>query len=141
MAITTVVVGILVGGVSPGCSLPLAVPTPTLQAPSFQYIERPRLQSAMWTFADSVTALDHLLGPEAEGEVPQQQVIDILEGMEVAAATVSAPGQATNHPRLDQELQGFQLDIAAARAAAAATPPDYRRAAAVPLACLRCHRR
>ena len=78
MLVVSVVIALaVVAGAA--CSLPLTLPAPTMQAPGFQYVERPRLQSAMWTLADCVTALDHLLGPEMEAEVPQQQVIAILE--------------------------------------------------------------
>ncbi|MDP2341875.1 MAG: hypothetical protein Q8O67_13030 [Deltaproteobacteria bacterium] len=120
-----------------GCTLPLAVPTPTLQAPSFQYIERPRLQSAMWRLADNITALELLLQPG--GEISRDAVLQVLDDMQSTASTVSAPGQTTNHPRLDRELPRFLLDLAIAREAVARDPPAYAAAAALPTACARCH--
>ena len=60
--------------------------------------------------------------------------------MRDAASTVSAPGQTTNHPRLDQEMPRFLLDLAAAREAAAASPPQLAPARALSSTCLRCHR-
>lgn len=121
-----------------GCTLPLSVPTPTLQAPSFQYIERPRLQTAMWRLADNVTALELLLQPGGD-EISRDAVLQVLDDMQSNASTVSAPGQTTNHPRIDRELPRFLLDLAMAREAVARDPPAYAAAAALPTACARCH--
>jgi hypothetical protein len=130
-------VAVAVAGVF-ACTLPLDVPTPTIQAPSFQFIERPRLQTAMWRLADDVTALELMLH-HSEGEVERAEVVRILDDMESAAATISAPGQQTNHPRIDQELPRFLLDLAAAREAASRDPPVYRPAEELSSACVRCH--
>lgn len=119
------------------CTLPLPVPAPTLQAPSFQYIERPRLKTAMWRLADGVTALERLL--RTDGEVPRDDVLQVLDEMQSAASTVSAPGQQTNHPRIDQELPRFLLELAQARASVARDPPVYAAALDVSQACVRCH--
>lgn len=130
------VFGSLCCAVVAACSLPLPPPSPLLPAPPFQYIARPRLQSAMWRLADGVTAVDHLLDeapPDAAG------VLAALDDMQAAVATLSSPGQQTNHPRLDQELPRFALEIAAARDDAARDPPQYAGARALSSSCLRCH--
>lgn len=119
-----------------GCSLPLPPPSPLQPAPPFHYLPRDTLQSAMWTLADNVTTLDHLLD---DGAAPQADVVAALDGMQHAVSTLGAPGTATNHPLLDRELPRFALDIAAARRDAAATPPSYLLARSLSSACLRCH--
>lgn len=126
--------------VAVGCSL--AIPTPTLQAPGFQYIEHKRIESAMWRLADDVTNLDLLLEHPEDKDAPVdvERVVGLIDDMSEAASTLSSPGQATNHPRLDKELPRFLLDLAAAREAAAATPTRLEPARSLSSACLRCHR-
>ena len=121
-----------------GCALPLPVRALTY-APSFQYIERPRLKTAMWKLADGVTALEMLLRTSSADEVIRDDILQVLDDMQAAASTISAPGQQTNHPRIDQELPRFQLEIAQARAAAAREPPLYAPALDLSSACVRCH--
>ena len=128
--------------VAAACTLPLAIPTPTLQAPGFQYIEHKRIESAMWRLADDVTNLDLLLDHPDDKDAPVdvERIVGLIDDMSAAASTLSSPGQATNHPRLDRELPRFLLDLAAAREAAAATPTRLEPARSLSSACLRCHR-
>lgn len=125
------------------------VPVPTLQTTGYQFIGHHRIEDAMGRLADDVTALDLLLGHDevsAEGGTltadadRAARAVTLIDDMRDAASSVSAPGQTTNHPRLDQEMPRFLLDLAAAREAAAASPPQLAPARALSSTCLRCHR-
>ena len=123
-----------------GCALPLPVRALTY-APSFQYIEPARLREAMWRMAEDVNALDAVMRPQVDADIPQAEVVRLLDDIREAASKITAPGQTTNHPMLDRNLQSFLIDIALAREAAARTPPSYFLTGSVTGSCLNCHAR
>ena len=94
----------------------------------------------MRDLAMSALALDtRLRDKDRPQDELQEDVLGHLTAMELAAAQLDGPGRAT-HPLIDQNLPAFRRDIAAAKAAAAADPPDYFLAGSVVGSCRYCHR-
>ncbi len=128
----------LIGG---GCSWPMttcisATPPRAQAAPPYHFVEDARLISTMQRLANDIIELDRTMNVEPRR---QQDVLAVLDDLQGAIAKISSPGQSTNHPRLDAELDRFALDVANVRAEVARTPPVYASAWAVPTMCLRCH--
>lgn len=98
--------------------------------PSFRYLPQADIRSTMWHLAGDVVELDRLL--REGGDVPAR-----LAAMQAHAAELT--GQPTNHPKIDQHLPAFQRDLAAAKLAAEATPPNYALAGMLAGSCMACH--
>ena len=108
--------------------------------PSFRYIPREELRSAMWRLADGSARLDRLMRASAGGdEALQGWVIRELQGMESAAAELGPEGWPSNHPRVSRHIDRFRQDLADARHAAELDPPGYFLAGSVSGACMHCH--
>lgn len=128
------------------CTLSLAAVScsSTLRAatygPSFRYVDRADLRSAMWRLAKNVRALDTVLNePELAADERQTAVVSYLEDIQQTALGLRGSGEASNHPLLDDHLDELIDDVRRAREAAAATPPSYAPAGEVTQSCLRCH--
>jgi hypothetical protein len=130
--------GVLVLAFATACSTAKTVRTATY-APSFSYIEKEKLSSAMWRMADDVAALDALVRGAPADQVPQQEVVRLLEDIHGAASGLQAPDGESNHPMLDKNLGDFLREVESAKAAASATPPSYFLAGSVTGACVHCH--
>ena len=136
----TAFIGSAVVGSVTGCVTAAQVRSVTYPA-SFQYIPQERLTDSMWRLARGVQDLDDTFGASTElaDADRQTRVLAILDDMSAATAAVSAPGQNTNHPTIELNLDRLQVDIALARSAAAQTPVDFAPARQLPTACLSCH--
>jgi len=113
-----------------------APPASSIPAAPLHFIEDGRLSSTMQRLANDIIELDHVMRVEPRR---QQDVLAVLDDVQGAVAKISSPGQSTNHPRLDEELERFALDVANVRAEVASDPPGYAGVQAVPTMCLRCH--
>ena len=108
--------------------------------PDFKYIETSDLHSHMWTLARDSQSLKALLaGSEPLTPAQHQEVIQLLRDMQSAAAELNPPGQRTNHPMLDRNIEAFRLDLAMAVRAAEQEPPNYFLAGSVAGSCSYCH--
>lgn len=134
LALGLVVPALLVGG---GCeSMPVRN-----YPPDFKQLSRAEIQGAMRQMAQQVTVLDDALRDSSLPEPDrQQQVLASLDGIRAAASGLGARGQDTSHYMLDKLLPQFLADVEGARAAAAATPPQYYLAGSVAGSCMACHR-
>jgi hypothetical protein len=108
--------------------------------PDFHYIPKERIDSTMWQLAQGVSELDRLMR-EADPGDPQLQlrVVQALANMQEATRALGPGDWPSNHPRVSANVEAFRKDLAAARAAAAATPPSYYLAGSISGACLHCH--
>jgi hypothetical protein len=108
--------------------------------PSFEYIERSRLRSAMWMLAWEMKNLDRTLRvPAGDPAQQQQQVAEILMRVEQATDGIATPGRVTQHPLLNRNLPRFRELVQRARDDAAHTPPSYFAATALAGSCSACH--
>jgi hypothetical protein len=108
--------------------------------PSFEYIEKSRLHSAMWTLAHEMTLLeDALRHPDADAAEQQRLVGEILERVDTAVDSIAKPGHETQHQLLNQNLPQFRELVHRARSDAARTPPNYFTASALTGSCGACH--
>jgi hypothetical protein len=121
-----------------------SVPEKVRQAtypPEFVYITRQQLDFTMWRLARDVRELDQLLRAPAPIDGDRRgAIVAHLTSMETAAADLkSQPGWHSNQPAIDTHLGRFEADIARARRAVEAEPPNYYLAGFVSGACLYCH--
>jgi hypothetical protein len=108
--------------------------------PDFKYIETSDVHSRMWTLARASRSLKALLaGNGAATAEEHEQVIALLREMQTAAAQLDPPGQRTNHPLLDRNIEVFRRDIGLALQAADQHPPNYFLAGSVAGSCSYCH--
>lgn len=108
--------------------------------PDFKYIETSDVHSKMWGLARASRSLKILLA-ENGALTPQQheEVIRLLKEMQTAAAQLDPPGQRTNHPMLDRNIEAFRRDIGLALQAADQDSPNYFLAGSVAGSCSYCH--
>jgi hypothetical protein len=108
--------------------------------PSFEYVERADLESAMWQLAANIQRLDRSLRePASDPAQQQQQVVEILGKIQQAALSVATPGRVTQHPLLNHNLPRFRELVGRARDDARRTPPSYFSATALSGSCSACH--
>ena len=107
--------------------------------PQFSYLERREIKSVMWTLAADAAELNRMLRNGKLSDIDHGRVVDVLDHMREAAQELEAPGQRTNHPLIDANIDSFRRDLGIARDAAKAEPPNYFFAGAVAGACLYCH--
>jgi hypothetical protein len=108
--------------------------------PSFEYVERSRIQSSMWELAFEVQRLDRTLRhPAADPARQQREVADILMHMDDAIDRLAAPGRVTQHPLLNRNLPRFREQVRRAREDATREPPNYFPATTLLGSCFACH--
>jgi len=109
--------------------------------PSFAYVPKKEVDSAMWTLAgDAIAVNDLLRQSESIDADARSKIIEHLDRMLVASQRLDGAGR-TNHPLIDANIQHFVKDIELARMQAAADPPNYFMAGSVAGACFYCHGR
>lgn len=109
--------------------------------PNFQYIPHERVQSSMWMLASEVHRLDELLraSPDSANVLLQGEIQSSLRRMAAAVEQIDHPGQTTQHPALNRNLDRFAERIANAQRGADRTPPNYFQASALSGSCFVCH--
>lgn len=108
--------------------------------PSFEYVERSNLESAMWQLAVDIRRLDRTLRePASDPAQHQQQVVEILTQVQEAVGSIATPGRVTQHPLLNRNLPRFRELVQRARDDVARTPPNYYSATALSGSCSACH--
>lgn len=104
------------------------------------FVSRGELRTAMQALAHGVVEIDRLLAaPSPEEPALSGAVVAQLRGMQVAALGLDPGAARTNHPQLEQHLDGFLAQLRFAEAAAASQPPRYFLAGTVVGACTACH--
>jgi len=108
--------------------------------PSFEFVERRRLESAMWQLAWDVQRLDRTLRQSSADSAEQQRAVTgILEEMERAASGIATPGRVTQHPMLNRNLPRFREQLRRARVDVERDPPNYFTATTLVGSCTTCH--
>ena len=109
--------------------------------PNFHYIPYERVQSSMWMLASEVHRLDELLraSPDSTNVLVQGEIQSSLRRMAAAVEQIDHPGQTTQHPALNRNLDRFAERIANAQRGADRTPPNYFQASALSGSCFICH--
>jgi hypothetical protein len=105
----------------------------------FEYLSEGQIHSVMGQFALHVRRLDALLAEGEERGVPRDHVVELLRAMEQLAQTLGSGEVRSNHPMLDEGIDGFRGRLGAARRAAERDPPNYYLAGTVSGACGYCH--
>jgi hypothetical protein len=138
-ALVSVLAGVAALAIAAGCEHAEKIRQFTYP-PDFKYIETSDVHSRMWTLARDSRSLKALLAGNG-ALTPQQheEVIRLLREMETAAAQLDPPGQRTNHPLLDRNIEAFRRDIGSAIRAADQDPPNYFLAGSVAGSCSYCH--
>jgi mono/diheme cytochrome c family protein len=107
-------------------------------APDFGAATEAQLQDGMWRLGYATQDLDAAIKAEGVSEDDRHAAImETLNLMADAAASVGKPGQQQKHTNVAMNLPKLTEDIEAARAAAASR--DYTLAKALPQSCLACH--
>jgi len=108
--------------------------------PDFRYIERSEIRSAMWQLASDVHQLDELMRrPGPVDEAQRAQIAALLSAMDDTARSLATSGRPTNHPLIEDNLEGFRQALATARTSIASEHPNYYLVGSVSGACLGCH--
>lgn len=108
--------------------------------PNFKYIERTEVRSTMWQLASDVHQLDDLMRrPGPVDETRRGQIAQLLSAMDDTARTLATNGRPTNHPLIEDNLEGFRQALATARASVVSERPNYYLVGSVSGACLGCH--
>jgi hypothetical protein len=133
-------VALLVASLIAGCAdLPARLRRHTYP-PDFKYIERTEIRSAMWQLASDVSQVDDLMRrPEPMDETRRAQIAQLLSAMDDSARALATGGRPTNHPLIEENLDGFRRALATARASVASGRPNYYLVGSVSGACLACH--
>ena len=126
---------VLLVGVYAGCADTASVVRKVTYPDGFNYVTKTELRSTMHDLWRQIRALDNALAEPVENP----DVIAILDRLRKGAATLQAGPGGSNHPVLQNQLGEFQQQLARARLAALAQPPDYQPALAVVDGCARCH--
>ena len=110
----------------------------TALAPNFGAATEAQLQDGMWRLGYAVQDLDGAFKAEGVSEDDRHAaILETLDLMAAAAASVGKPGQPQRHTNVAMNLPKLVGDIDAARTAAEAK--DYTLAKALPQSCLACH--
>lgn len=108
--------------------------------PDFNYISSTELRSVMAQIAAEIRALNALLhGPDPPDEIARLQIVERLRGLDAAAQRLGPGGWPSNHPRIADNAQRFQSDVALALSAAQQDPPQYYFAGKLTGSCSICH--
>ena len=108
--------------------------------PSFNYIDDSELQAAMWQLAAGVATLETTLSPEkVVTEQDRLTVIETLDSMDAAIASLGPEGWPSNHPRLTRNASRFREQLAIAKRAAQLNPPSFYLAGNISGTCMACH--
>ncbi len=107
----------------------------------FVYLERSEITSDMQRMAVEIDRLDRLLQGEAALDVPDRQdrVLASLEEIGRVADRLGGGSAGSNHPLIDNNIDGFRDQVRLARRYAAADPPVYYPAGRLAGQCLACH--
>lgn len=107
-------------------------------APDFRTFDDTMLQDGMWRLGRGVQDLDDTFKLEGLSEEERHaKVMETLEIMAGAAASVNDPNQKKSHTNVAMNIGALVTDIEAAKTAAAAK--NYELAKALPTTCLNCH--
>lgn len=132
---------LLIAGAFFGCSRTAQNIRKFTYPPGFHYIERSEVQGTMRNLARDVHALNRILGEKTELSTEEHdEVVRLLASIETTAARVDPHGQTTNQPLLQRNIEAFRRDLARARQAAEADPPNYFLAGTTVGSCLYCHK-
>lgn len=108
--------------------------------PSFEYISKEQLDSAMWQMARDSKRIDQLVNaPGGVGPDERDEIGRLLGFMLQASKKLGAENTRTNHPLIDEHRDAFQADLENARRGVLSDPPNYTLAENIAGACVRCH--
>ena len=77
--------------------------------------------------------------PAAPPEVTRDEVIETLRALNRSAQELGPGGWPSNHPRITDNAERFQSQVAEALLAAESEPPQYYLASALSGSCRLCH--
>ncbi len=107
-------------------------------APDFRTADDTKLQDGMWRLGRGVQDLDDAFKTEGVSDDDRHAaVMQTLDMMSEAAASVSKPGRRQGHTNVSMNIDQLIVEIDAAKTAAAAK--EYDLAKALPQSCLACH--
>ena len=138
ISIATLVISMMIGA---ACMKETAPVRKLTMPPNFHYIPHERVKSSMWMLASEVHRLDELLrtSPDSTNVDAQREIQSSLRRMSAAVEQIDHPGQTTQHPVLNRNLDRFAERIANAQRGADRTPPNYFQASALSGSCFICH--
>jgi hypothetical protein len=135
-------VGLLIAAVTAGCPKAAEQIRQFTYPPGFEYIENSEVRGSMRKLAHDVHALNGILSESTDLSPDQHaEVVRLLASIEQTAIQIDPHGQATNQPLLQRNIETFRQDIAEARRAAEADPPNYYLAGTTVGSCLLCHKK
>jgi hypothetical protein len=108
-------------------------------APDFHTADDTQLQDGMWRLGRGVQDLDDTFTAAGENVSAEHhaRILETLDIMSAAAASVKAPGARQGHTNVAMNIDKLVVDIDNAKAAVAVK--DYTLARALPVSCLACH--
>ncbi len=110
-------------------------------APSLSYLSSKKdVQPAMQRMAVAIVKIHETLAEPEMGAGERARVFAWLNEVETAAQSLERPG-LTNHQKLNEHLDEFLQDVADAKRAVNAEPPNYYRVGNLSGSCMYCHRR
>lgn len=98
----------------------------------------PEVQPSMFRIADQLVSLDRAVEMTDPGE-RQAAVLAAIDNIAEITRELARGKLRESHELMENEIDGFLEEINRARAAAAATPPNYYWAGKIHATCVRCH--
>lgn len=98
----------------------------------------PQVQPQMYQLTDLLVSLDRA-AQQPDPAQRQAAVLKAIDSMEAITRDIAEGKLREAHKLLENEIDGFLEEIHRARAAAAATPPNYYWAGKIHATCIRCH--
>lgn len=131
---------LLAGVTLAGCSAAAQEVREHTYPPDLRYLSRGEVESAMWKLSGEVYALDQALrAPGPIDPAARAEILGHLRALDEAAASLDGGIHKSNRPEIDAHLEDFRKNVALARAAAEADPPNYFLAGSVVGGCMYCH--
>ncbi|MGI9319182.1 MAG: hypothetical protein ACR2QW_17785 [bacterium] len=108
--------------------------------PDFVYLEKQEVSSAMQKMAVSIGQLHRLLSDTAyQPASKKDDVLAELDKIETITRSLDTGGIQSNHPLIDQHMNGFRGQVLIARNAVQQDQPDYYPAGRLVGQCHGCH--
>jgi len=108
--------------------------------PDFVYLNKQEIRTTMQKMAASISNIHALLSDTNHSQDQMRDKVSAeLKNIETATRELGTAGKSTNHPLIDNHLDGFRDELIAALRAVESDPPDYYPAGRLVGQCHGCH--
>ena len=112
----------------------------TSYVPKFDFRDTAGVRTDMQKLAMRVDRIDRTLRDGDLSPEEQAAIVKLLTEMETITSAIAGTEAVSSHLVLEDNIEAFRADLAAARHTAAQDPPSYFLAGAITGSCVYCHR-